>query len=383
MPQNLAATINSADPVGTNSGAGEVIDWTADSANDVFGSTFGVQSEFRARKVAYDQANQDAVAALKNHEAATREALTTFQAVIPAVRATQPPGQQSSGIGGRAGQAPRTTTGPAGQRPTTPPAGGADTSSGHPAHHDRAARRLGGTRPTRPSGHPRPATPARPHTPRTAADLHTQAFAGLRSRGLADPRTDHPSPPLTEALRLLAHAGVEWDLWLSHATVALGATRGPSGLVVIQCEAQFSLLTMPAGRVPAALVELVGPLNPGRARAVNIPADALDAARRATTDGNLWTLADQLVAGGLDRTDAHSLAHVCTGIRSSVQVGGLIRRDGIEHRTDWVVGVHRTEHGDYLQLRRPGQPNQPAAVTVAPITADRLLAQVQQLVPAS
>jgi hypothetical protein len=218
--------------------------------------------------------------------------------------------------------------------------------------------------------------------------IYARTFAGLRARGLADPEladrgADRPVRQLAEQLRLLTGATAEWDLWLSDGLVALGAVRGERGVVVVQRDHGFALLAMSGPRVPATLVELVGPLNPGRARAVNIPADALDRARQTATDGNLWTLADHLVGLGVDRNDASSLARMCTGIHASGQLGGLVRRDGTEHPSEWVVGFHRAAHGDYLQLRRPSQHGGPSTVTVAPVTAERLLEQARRLVPAA
>ncbi|MDQ2708726.1 MAG: ESX secretion-associated protein EspG [Actinomycetota bacterium] len=235
--------------------------------------------------------------------------------------------------------------------------------------------------------------------------IYGQTFAHLRRRGLTDPhadrtdrldRPDRPGPALTAALRLLATATGEWDLWLSSGLVALGAFRGEHGLVVVQnpvvqnpvqngtaeTSTEYALLAMPAPRVPATLVELLGPLRPGQARPVNIPADALDHARRTAGDGSLWTLADRLIDHGVDRADAHSLARMCTGIQTTGQLGGLIRRDGVDHRTPWVVGIHRAAHGDYLQLRQPIPGGRPC-VTIAPITADRLVDHLRQLVPAA
>ncbi|MBA2322796.1 MAG: hypothetical protein H0V92_01830, partial [Pseudonocardiales bacterium] len=100
VPEKLAGSIDSADPVGSNSTMGEFADGVGDGLNDAFGSTFGIQSDFRARKQAYDEANRAAVEALKAHEARTRAALTTFQAAaLPAQSGAAPNGSPGSSVG--------------------------------------------------------------------------------------------------------------------------------------------------------------------------------------------------------------------------------------------------------------------------------------------
>jgi EspG family len=261
--------------------------------------------------------------------------------------------------------------------------------------------------------------------------IYRDALTGLARRGLVDPAAPAlPCHPLAGALRLLATAPYLVDLRLaaahpatpgrcreasqgttdtagwgttgtkSHGTatgqsrgtdgfrgadapaelVAIGAMAGEYGVLAVRVGGELSLLPVSGPWVPSALVELVGPLDPARARPVNIPAELLDRACRAASadgaDGEMWALADRLVEYGVLPADASSLARMCTGLTAAGQLGVTARdRGGRERRGRWVVGFHRARAGDCLQLRRPTRPGQ-ETVTIAPITADKLLGQL-------
>jgi hypothetical protein len=225
------------------------------------------------------------------------------------------------------------------------------------------------------------------------------ALARLRERGLADARG--PGARLAAALRLLADAPLALDLRLSNGLVALGAVAGENGAVagengavagengavagedgvvlVSRADGMLRLVEVRGPRVPAALVDLIGPLRAGRARTVNVDGELLDRARTRAGDGGPWTLADTLVELGTPRVDANSLARMCADVTSWGQIGALSRSAGTEHRGRWMVGFHRSSAGDFLQLRQPAATGR-EHVTVAPITAEGLLAQVRELV---
>ena len=231
--------------------------------------------------------------------------------------------------------------------------------------------------------------------------IHETALAGLAARGLVD--RSGPVPPLAGALRLLATAPYLYDLRLTGATgpanpaewpaelVAVGAAAREYGVVAVLGGGEVALLPVPGPRVPPALVELIGPLTPARARPVNVPAELLDLACRGVPDGDLWALADRLVEYGVLPADANALARMCTGITAAGQLGataqtgarpdGAPPRDGTNghRRGRWVVGFHRGQAGDCLQLRRPTN-TQGVTVTIAPITAPKLLSQLAELI---
>src|SRR5262249_32446116 len=139
------------------------------------------------------------------------------------------------------------------------------------------------------------------------------------------------------------------DLRLSTGLLALGAADGRHGAVLVtdaRPGSGIQVLPVPGARVAATLVGLVGTLTAGRARPVNLPAEILDDARRATRDGSYWTLADRLVDRGVNRADANSFARMCTGITADGRLGALTRghtadRGVVEHRGPWVVVFHR------------------------------------------
>lgn len=214
----------------------------------------------------------------------------------------------------------------------------------------------------------------------------------LRERGLAamaDPGI-RPRPRLASALRLLAGAPLTHDLRLSAGLIAVGAVDGESGVVLVsdggpprpgdtsRPAGTLRLVEVRGPTVPATLIELIGPVRTGRSRTVNLDGDTLDRARTLVADGSVWTLADKLVELGTPRVDAHALARMCTGVTGWGQIGALARTAGGERRGRWVVGFHRSEGGDFLQLRHPGPGGRPH-VTVAPVTAEGLLAHVRAL----
>lgn len=262
--------------------------------------------------------------------------------------------------------------------------------------------------------------------------IYRDALIGLACRGLVDPAAPAlPCPPLAGALRLLATAPYLADLRLAAAhagtaghrrggsqettrtggqgttgtggqgttgtgrsrgggrlddgkapaeLVAIGAMAREFGVLAVRVGTELSLLPVAGPWVPSALVELIGPLDPARARPVNIPAELLDRACRAASadgaDGAMWALADRLVEYGVLPADASSLARMCTGLTAAGQLGATVRDSGgRERRGRWVVGFHRARAGDCLQLRRPTGPGQ-ETVTIAPITADKLLGQL-------
>jgi hypothetical protein len=210
------------------------------------------------------------------------------------------------------------------------------------------------------------------------------ALAGLRQRRMADERG--PCRPLAGALRLLVSAPLQCDLRLHgvHGRfLVLGAVQREYGVLLAQAGDQLSLLPVPGHRVPAAMVELVGPLTPGKARPVNIPAAVLDQASAAAAaevpagqPPRLWTIAEHLVRLGVPRTDANALARMCTGITGSGQFGAAARVEGVARRGRWVVGIHRAQAGDFVKIQHGD------TVTFSPATPQRLLSQVEALIGA-
>jgi hypothetical protein len=204
----------------------------------------------------------------------------------------------------------------------------------------------------------------------------------LRYRGLAD--ESGPSDELTRHLRLLSHPEYQVDLRLGGHPygdiVGIGAVYGQQASVVLRRGELIRLLPVRPAQVIRTLLGVAGTLRPGVGRSVNIPADIYDDAQRATTDGNLWTMADKLVARGLPRQDASTWVRMCTGVRSFGQLGTAFWPEGVQRLGRWVIGFHRAESGHFLQLRRPGPYG--STLTVSPVDSGRLHRLTEELLAA-
>jgi hypothetical protein len=200
-----------------------------------------------------------------------------------------------------------------------------------------------------------------------AADLHR--------RGLGDGRGPHPV--LAERLRLLA-TGDALDVRFRAGSLvaAVAACHRDRCTLAVRHAGEIALLDLHADQAGAALVELIGPVEPGPGRAVHLPAGLLDAARSASPRDRL-RFAEELVCRGVDAQDAALLVQMCTGARDGGQLGATARRSVGRRRASYVIGVHRTDQGCYRQVRRvrAGQ----ATVTVAPVSGPELVDELAQL----
>jgi hypothetical protein len=207
------------------------------------------------------------------------------------------------------------------------------------------------------------------------------ALAGLVERGLATtwPSGIRPTPPLAGLLILLAGAEYQLDIRFTgpggRPTLGLGAVRGADGVVLVGADGlgPTRAFGVDGCRVEATLLELLGPVEPGVGVPVNIPGGVFDAACAAARDGNSWTLADELVACGVTRHDAASLARMSTGVDFGGQLG-VTGRVGRERRGPWVVGFLRCAGKYVVQVRRDD------TVTMGPTDAGRLLRHWRELV---
>jgi hypothetical protein len=230
--------------------------------------------------------------------------------------------------------------------------------------------------------------------------------AGLAARGLSDGSRPHPT--LAGMLRVIADAPVLVDVRFTDGAGApmlgIGALAGAYGVTLVTRDgveglsAPIELTALDATRVTGTLLGLAGPVRAGVGAAVNVPADALDAAlasaaraagssagraagaaaagsgHGAATD--LWALGDRLVELGVPGREASSLARMCSGVTASGQLGATGRSGPwrAERRGGWVVGFHRTARGWFGQLRRGGM------VSVYPADPQRLLRAWHELI---
>jgi hypothetical protein len=218
-----------------------------------------------------------------------------------------------------------------------------------------------------------------PETIEDAAVEYAIALDQLYHRGLIDDLG--PCVGLEQALRVLATAPIALELKLSDGLIVQGAVDGDLGALLVVDDAHepgLFVLPIAGASVPATMVELVGPLNRGRVSAVSISAEVLDTATEGVDDGSWWTLADRLAESGVTQADAQSLALMCSDITSSGQFTAVARAHGVEFPAEWAVGFHRSTTGDYLKVRRCTADG--PEVTIAPITAEALLAHLRELI---
>jgi hypothetical protein len=217
--------------------------------------------------------------------------------------------------------------------------------------------------------------------------LLAQAVNGLAGRGLSDGVRPHRG--LAAMLRVIGNADHLLDLRFADRRgsgppiLGLGAVTGAHGVIITTYDgdealaAPLRLQAVDSTRVAATLLDLLGthgPIRPGIGAPVNIPADALDAARRKVPGNDLWALADQLRELGVPGQEARSLARMCGGPQLIGQLGATARIGGLERRGQWVIGFHSGPTGWFMQLRRG------STITVCPTDAGRLMYQWRELI---
>ena len=224
--------------------------------------------------------------------------------------------------------------------------------------------------------------PSPGHTWAQRHQVLTEVLGALDRRGLVERFA--PSEAVAAPLRILARPDYQVDLRLDGPDgplIGIGAVAGAAAVCLVQAGDQLRMTPIWPRRLVTEVVELVGPMRAGLGRPVNIPVAVFDAARRATTDGKLWTMADELVALGVPRLDAASWVRMCTGIRSVGQLGTATWVERVPRFGPWAIGFQRTEAGDFLQLRRPGPDG--GTVTVCPLDAPRLTRLTTELLAAT
>jgi hypothetical protein len=217
------------------------------------------------------------------------------------------------------------------------------------------------------------------------AASYRQEGASLTARGLADAR-GRPHPGLAETLQLVAGPSFDCDLRCTGGlapglSIGLGSVRGRSGVVTLRHGERIAVRPTDGARVAATLVELAGPLRASRGCPANIPATDFDVAFAGAPDH--WAAADRLVARGVARAEADSVARMLRGITSGGQLGATAWVAGCHRRGDWVIGYHRAPGGACAQLRRPAGRHVVETVTITPTTAAQLLGLVEELIRAT
>lgn len=220
-----------------------------------------------------------------------------------------------------------------------------------------------------------------PHLGRTHEErrrIVTDTTNELQTRGVGDARG--PRPHLAEQLRLLADPESELDVRFRDRalTAAVAARRGRRATLAVRHRDEIAVLEIPPTAAALALTELLGPVRPGHGTRVQLPADILDAARAAVPD-DPDRFAIELRRLGIHAAVAHGLVQMCAGIDQHGQFGATARsRSGRTCRAPYVVGIHRSPSGHFMQLRRSTSDGR-AVVTVEPMSRQTLLRHLDEL----
>ena len=221
-------------------------------------------------------------------------------------------------------------------------------------------------------------SPGRTHSER--AELVETAWRSMRRRGLGRPTA--VAPRLARMLRVLCQPDREVDgrLWLAGSCRLLAAARSgdPQGVLAVKTGETLALREIPASGLARAAVSVLPPQPAGPGRSVSLRSRDLDSAA-AETGSTVEHLASALRKRGVRSNDAEMLTRMVTGAGWRGQFGAAAKDQlGQRVRGSYVVGFFDTEHGRYVQLRRPS-PSAELWSTIAPVDQRRLLAHVEEL----
>lgn len=205
------------------------------------------------------------------------------------------------------------------------------------------------------------------------------ARAALAARGLADGTTVRPG--LVEDLRTVITPDSQRDLVAPHGMRAVVGIRRRAAVLAVRLGDEVALVRVAAADASAALVELLGPVVPGRGPTVRIPARVLaDAA--AACDGVRDRLVAELLRRGTSGAEAALLQRM--GDADATAQLGAGRRGPDPARAPAFVLVHATAQGCFYQRRpAPGRVGAPlpddALVHAGPADTAGLVAELDDL----
>ena len=199
------------------------------------------------------------------------------------------------------------------------------------------------------------------------------ALVALADRGLA--HAGRPLARLASAMAVLAHRDLSVDVRMLGRSLVGGvaARRGPRAVLAVRHLDEIALVEVEPDRLTAAAADVVGPIDRGQGRVVNISAADLDAAV-AVAGADELRFTDELTRRGTSPDDATALARMVRDVDRHGQFGATAGG----RRAPYVVAVHRTPHGHFGCLRRPG-PYRREVVTVGPLDAPTLLRHLDEL----
>lgn len=205
--------------------------------------------------------------------------------------------------------------------------------------------------------------------------LVATTLEGLAARGLGNGR--HPGRFLTHRFACLAapDAVVDMRARTGRSLLAcVAAQRGGRCVLAARSGNEIALADLhPHSAIPA-LVELLGPVPPGRCRHVSVPARAVAATRDVGDDPARFVAA--LTRHGVRPVDAEAVHHACRGVDQRAQFGASRSRgDGLRiRRGPYVVGTHRGDQGQ-VQVVPTGHGD----VAIGPATRESLAWEIDRL----
>ncbi len=198
----------------------------------------------------------------------------------------------------------------------------------------------------------------------------------LRPRGLADRRG--LDRDLADLLAVFTHYTWAAEAWLAldRPVRAMAAQAGLGGAVALIDGDRVELRECSEQGLLEALVGVPG-IVAGPGTPVQLCADNLDVAVRAA-GRDMQRLARELASLGVHTDDANCLVRMCEGHEKLAQFGVLVRgRTGRRTPGERVIGLHATQVGWYLQLRRHRAGRE--TVTVGPAQPADVVAQLRSL----
>jgi ESX secretion-associated protein EspG len=210
------------------------------------------------------------------------------------------------------------------------------------------------------------------------AELVAKALNALKHRGLSD--GERATPELADQLDLLAHPQVSIDTWIftDHRISSLAVLAGSAALLCAVDGAEVWLIPARETGLAEAAVSVAGEMPPGPGHSVSVPTNTLMTADKEAK-GDKRELAAALMRGGIDNSDARTLAEMVAGMGIRGQFGAAKQqRDQRMARADRVVAFHDTDRGRYVYLAKPNADGQLWS-TITPADNDRLVRCVEEL----
>ncbi|GAA2779597.1 ESX secretion-associated protein EspG [Saccharopolyspora taberi] len=214
------------------------------------------------------------------------------------------------------------------------------------------------------------------------ARLVADAWASLRSRGLAEAHRDRVDVDLGDLLVLLdrPQRSIDVRIWADRPIRALASANGGEGLLTIVDGDVVELTPVRASSLAEAAVSVAGDTEPGPGRTVSLPNDVLHEASREAGPHDMQLLVDELRALGVAADDAAEIARMAGGMGMRGQFGAenSPQRGAKPDRADRVVAFHDTPGGRYLHVVRASGDGRRWS-TLAPAGNHRIAEYVREL----